>query len=94
MGSQSLLVAVGALLLSLFPGRYGALIGLLRLGKLLSVFTFLLLVLSRAVHAAEPLQLLAVDRLTLRGDRVAYSIFLLDALFLAVLLAWRPEDAR
>lgn len=92
IGSQSLLVAAGALLVSLFPDRYGAVIGLLRLGKILSVFTFLLLVISHAISAAESLQLLAVGRLRLRGDRILYSIFLIDALFLAALLAWTPTN--
>ncbi len=92
MGGQGLLVAAGALMVSLFPDRYGTLVGLLRLGKILGVFTFLLLVISRAFGAAESLQLLAVGRLRLRGDRILYTVFLLDALFLAVLLAWRPAD--
>lgn len=93
IGSPSLVVAAGALLLSLFPRRYEALIGMLRLGKLLGTFTFLLLVLSRALRAAQSIQLLVVGRVRVNGDRVAYSIFLVDALFLAFLMAWRPADS-
>ncbi len=93
VGSPSLVVAAGALMLSLFPGRYGALIGLLRLGKLLGVFTFLLLVLSHGLRGAESLQFLVAGRMRLHGDRVAYSIFLVDALFLAFLMVGRSADA-
>ena len=93
IGSPSLVVAAGALLLSLFPLRYGALIGMLRLGKLLGAFTFLLVVLSRALRAAQSIQFLVVGRMRVNGDRVAYSIFLVDALFLAFLVAWRRTDA-
>lgn len=91
-GSGNLVIAAGSALLALFPGRYARLIGLLRLGKLMSVAAIVLLAVSGALRAASRFQLGGAGRRVLSVGAVLVGIFLLDLLFLAVLLAWRPEE--
>jgi len=92
-GSGNLVVAVGGIMLSLFPDRNQGLIGLLRVGKILAVFSFLLLIVSGAMRTAAGFQVLAVGRIVLSQGMFLLAIFALDLLFLAVLLAWRAPDA-
>jgi hypothetical protein len=88
-GSGNLLVVAGGVMLSLFPEKYGGLIGFLRLGKVLSVFSFLLLVASGAVGLSARIELLRLGPLS--QGAALFAIFFLDLAFLAVLVAWRPE---
>lgn len=88
-GSGNLLVAVGGLMLSLFPEKYGELIALLRLGKVLSVFSFVLLVVSGAIGAFARMELLRFGPVSLNETGVLLLVFLLDLLFLIALVAWR-----
>ena len=90
-GSGNLLVAVGAFMLSLFPERYGETIGLLRLGKVLSVFSFLLLMASGATLISASTEVLQIGPVVLNQGAVLFAVFLLDLLFLAALIWWRRE---
>jgi hypothetical protein len=92
-GSGNLIVAIGGIMLSLFPERNHGLIGLLRVGKILAVFSFLLLVLSGAMRMAAGIQVFSVGGVAFSQGVLMLGIFALDLLFLAVLLAWRPPDA-
>jgi hypothetical protein len=92
-GSGNLLVAVGGIMLSLFPERNGGLIGLLRVGKILAVFSFILLVLSGAMRVAIGIQVFTVRGVAFSQGVLLVALFCLDLLFLAVLLAWRAPEA-
>jgi len=90
-GTGNLLVAVGGIMLSLYPRTYGQLIGFLRLGKILSVFSFLLLILSGAVGMSAAVELVKIGSYRVDQGTVLFAIFILDLLFLAALVAWRKE---
>ena len=90
-GSGNLLVAVGGFMLSLFPERYGEMIGFLRLGKLLSLFCFLLLMLSGAALISARTEVLQIGPVVLSQGAVLFAVFIFDLLFLAALIGWRPE---
>jgi hypothetical protein len=90
-GSGNLLVAVGGIMLSLFPKKYGELIGFLRLGKVLCVFSFLLLFVSGALAASARLEMLRLGSVSLSQGALLFVIFLFDLLFLAALIVWRRE---
>jgi hypothetical protein len=85
-GSGNLLVAAGGIMLAAFPDRYAGLIGLLRLGKAISVFSFLLLLLSGALGPVVGREVLAVGLLVISLGPVMLGVFALDLLFLAALL--------
>ena len=91
-GSGNLLVAAGGIMLSLYPDRNGGLIMLLRVGKIFAVFSFLLLVLSGAMRMAARIQVFTVGGLAFSQGVLLLGIFVLDLLFLAVLLAWRAPE--
>lgn len=90
-GSGNLVIGAGSALLGLFPARYARTIALLRLGKLLSVFAFILLVVSGALRAASGVQL-GGGRGALGAGVILVTVFVVDLVFLAVLLLWRPEE--
>lgn len=90
-GSGNLLIAAGGTMLSLFPEKYGELIGFLRLGKVLSVFSFLLLVTSGATGISTAIELIRLGPFSIRQGTVLLAALFLDLLFLAVLIAWRQE---
>jgi hypothetical protein len=92
-GSGNLVIAAGSALLALFPDRYARLIGLLRLGKLLGVFALALLAISGALRAAAGFQL-GGGRRALGAGSLLIGIFVLDVLFLAVLLGWHAEEPK
>ncbi len=92
-GSGNLLIAAGGGMLALFPARYARLIALLRLGKAMSVFSLILLVVSGALGIASGYQIFGIGRRSLTGGAVLLLVFLLDAAFLAVLIGWRSEEA-
>ncbi len=94
-GSSNLLLAVGGFMLSLFPGKYGELIGFLRLGKVLSVFSFVLLIASGAIEVSARIELLRLGPFNVNEGAVLFAVFVLDLLFLVALIMWRREkDAR
>ncbi len=76
-------------MLSLFPDKYGELIGLLRLGKVFSVFSFLLLVASGNIGTSASIDMLRLGPLSIRQGAALFAIFFLDLLFLAALIMWR-----
>jgi hypothetical protein len=90
-GSGNLLVSVGGLMLSLFPQKYGELIGFLRLGKLLSVFSFFLLAVSGALGISTRAVALRIGSVSLTQGAVLFAVFVLDVAFLVILIAWRKE---
>ena len=93
-GSGNLLVGAGGIMLSLFPDKNSGLVGLLRLGKILAIFSYMLLLVSGSMRMAISLQVLSVGGLAVTLAAVLFAVFVLDLLFLAVLLAWRGEEAR
>jgi hypothetical protein len=92
--SGNLLVGAGGIMLSLFPQKNARLVGLLRLGKILALFSYVLLLVSGAMRMAIGLQVLTFGSLAVTLAAVLFAVFVLDLLFLAVLLAWRAEEAR
>jgi hypothetical protein len=92
VGSGGLLIAAGGGMLSLFPERYAPLIALLRLGQALSVFSFILLTVTGALQVAVDSTILGMGRRAVTGGAVLLGVFLLDLLFMAVLIGWRPEE--
>jgi hypothetical protein len=93
-GSGSLLVGAGGIMLSLFPEKNGGLVGLLRLGKILALFSYALLLFSGAMRIAIGLQVLSLGRLAVTLAAVLFVVFVLDLLFLAVLLGWPAGVAQ
>jgi hypothetical protein len=91
-GSGNLLIAAGGGMLALFPARYTRLIALLRLGKAMSVFSFILLVVSGSLGIASGYEILGIGRRAVTGGAVLLLVFLLDVAFLAVLIGWRAEQ--
>jgi hypothetical protein len=91
-GSGALVIAAGGFMLSLFPGRYGGTIGLLRIGKILESFSFILLALSGALRMGSATRLFSLGAVMVSQTPVLVLLFLLDLLFLAVLLSWRRHD--
>ncbi len=90
-GSSNLLLAAGGFMLSVFPGKYGELIGFLRLGKVLSVFSFVLLIASGAIEVSARIELLRLGPFSVNEGAVLFAIFVLDLLFLVALITWRRE---
>jgi hypothetical protein len=82
----NLLIPVGGLMLAMFPLRYGNLLGLLRLGKGLSVFAFVLLLLSGSLRSGANAAVVHVGSLSVSGGHLALALFVLDAAFLVLLM--------
>jgi hypothetical protein len=90
----NLLVPVGVLMYVLFPDRYAGLLGLLRLGKALSVFSFVLLAASGPRLATGSLSSVTVGGQSLPAWVAAAGCALLDAVFLVLLLLERRGAGR
>jgi hypothetical protein len=91
-GSGNLLIAAGAFMLALFPDRYNALISFLRLGKVLSIFTYALLVISGALRMTGLRVVFAIGPVPVTQGVVLVGVFILDMLFLGALFAWREGE--
>ena len=91
VGTGNLLLPVGCLLLSVYPARYGNLIGLLRLGKGLGVFAFLLLALSSGFSMIAGSILIRVGGFAVTRAVAMLAIFTVDLAFLAALLFYPGE---
>ncbi len=89
----NLLVPAGAVLLALYPERYGPLLGLLRLGKLLNLVTLVLIVISGLVSAAGAASIPRAAGAGLPGFVAVLLVTALDAVFLALLVSYHPEPA-
>jgi hypothetical protein len=85
----NLLVPAGVLVYVLFPDRYAGLLGLLRLGKALSVFSFVLLAASGRRLAAGSSLVVPVGGQSIPAWAAAAGCALLDAVFLVLLLVER-----
>ena len=92
-GSGNLVVAAGGIMLSLFPEKHDGVIGILRVGKILGIFSFILLLVSGALRQGAPVGLFSVGGFIVTQGPILFAIFVLDLLFLGILLAWRREDA-
>jgi hypothetical protein len=93
-GSGSLLVGAGGIMLSLFPERNDGLIGLLRLGKILALFSYALLLISGAMRMAVGVQVLAIRGVTVTEAAMLFIVFVLDLLFLVFLIFWPGREWR
>jgi hypothetical protein len=93
-GSGNLLVAVGGIMLALFPEKHEGLVGLLRLGKILGIFTFLLLLLSGAMKTAAGERVVNIGKVAVTQGSALFVVFVLDLLFLGVLLSWRRGEGQ
>jgi len=91
-GSGNLLIAAGIGMLALFPSRYSRLVGLLRLGKIMSIFAFVLLAISGAMRPAAAFEALRVGRGVVSGAVVLSGVVILDLLLLAVLIRWKSGE--
>jgi hypothetical protein len=91
--SGNLLVAAGGIMLCVFPERYASILGLLRLGKVIALFSFVLLALSGAVRMAVGRQVLSLGGLSLTAGMVLFLVCVLDILFLTLLFSWRDMGA-
>jgi len=94
VGSGGLLIAAGGGMLALFPARYAPLIALLRLGKALGVFSLIMLAVSGALRIVAGSEIPGIGRQAIPGGAVLLGVFLLDLLFLGVLIGWRVEEPR
>ena len=92
-GSGSLLAGAGGVMLSLFPEKNGGLVALLRLGKVLALFSYLLLLFSGAMRVAIGLQVVSLGGFAVTMAAVLFVVFVLDLLVLAVLFGWRAVTA-
>jgi hypothetical protein len=92
VGSGGLLMAAGGGMLSMFPGRYAPLIAFLRLGKALNLFSFILLAVSGGLRVAAGSEVIGTGRRAVTGGAVLLGVFLLDLLFLVVLVNWHAEE--
>ena len=91
-GSGNLLIAAGIGMLALFPSRYARLVGLLRLGKIMSIFAFLLLAISGAMRPAAAFEVLSIGWGAVSGAAVLFGVVILDVLLLAVLVRWKSGE--
>jgi hypothetical protein len=85
-------VAAGGIMLSLFPEKHDGLIGIVRVGKILGIFSFLLLLASGALRQGNVVSLFSLGKLVVTQGPVLFALFVFDLLFLAVLLTWRRSD--
>jgi hypothetical protein len=92
--SGSLLTAACAALLAVLPARHAAYLGLLRLGKVLSLFSFVLLALSGGLAAFIDRPVAALVGGTLPLGPVMVAVFALDLLFLALYAGLRVDTDR
>jgi hypothetical protein len=91
LASASLLMPVGGVLLSLYPIRYGGLVGLLRLGKVLELFSLLLLMVSGTLAESAGIVLLRLGNFRLTQAVVLPMVMFLDFAFFAFLIAYRSD---
>lgn len=91
-GSGNLLLCAGSALLALFPDRYAPLVALLRLGKLLGIFAFILLVISGAYGQPAVQEVIGSGSRGITVGAALVGVFLLDLLYLAVLMGWRSGN--
>ena len=92
-GSGNLLIAAGMGMLALFPARYRRLVSLLRLGKGMSIFAFVLVAVSGALRPAAAAEILLIGRRGVSGAAVLVGVVVVDLLLLVVLLRWRAGEA-
>lgn len=85
-GAGNLLLPVGGLMLALFPDRYASLLAFVRLGRALSVFSFVLVIASGGMRAAAAAPLLHLGGRTVSVSALALLVFALDLVLLVLLL--------
>jgi len=89
--SAALLVPVGGILLTLYPVRYANLVGFLRLGKALNLFSlFLLLVSGFFADYAETIAV-RLGAFSLIQAIILLVVMLGDLIFLGLLISYKTE---
>jgi hypothetical protein len=92
IGSGSLLISAAAGMIAFFPERYDPLVAFLRLGKVLSAFSLLLLLVSGVLRVTAGIGI-GVAGLEIPQGIILLCMIVLDLLFLAVLFNWRHVPA-
>jgi len=87
--SSGLLVPVGGFLLSVYPERHANLVGLLRLGKLLNIFSLVLIPISGTADIGAGAPLLRVGAYALTPTVAIPLVMFLDLIFLGALISFR-----
>lgn len=89
--SAALLVPVGGILLTLYPVRFANLVGLLRFGKALNLFSlFLLLVSGLTMNRAEGQY--GLGSFGLAQTAFIFLVMLGDLIFLGLLISYKTEE--
>lgn len=87
-GAGALILPVGLVMLMLYPEKYGVLLNLLRLGKMLAIIPLLLLLMGMILELLSPIT-------GQQPDPRFYTIMVIlavDFLFLVLLISYRKED--
>jgi hypothetical protein len=92
-GSGNLMVAAGGILLAAFPAKYAPLLGLLRLGKGLSIFSSVLLVASGSLGKSLRVEVLSAGPVGITAAGLFLLVMILDLLSAAVLFSRQQHDA-
>jgi hypothetical protein len=89
--SAALLVPVGGILLSIYPSRYANLVGLLRLGKVLNLFSLFLLLVSGFLADYAEAPSLRLGAFSVTQAVLLLAVMLFDLIFLAFLISYKAE---
>ncbi len=89
--SSCLLVPVGGLLLSLYPDRYANLAAFLRLGKILNLFSFILLLLAGSLGAGARIVLFRIGQVEVTHIAALPAVALFDLLFFIILVSFKTD---
>ncbi len=89
--SSCLLVPAGGLLLSLYPDRYANLAAFLRLGKILNLFSFILLLLAGPLGAGGRVVLFRIGQIEVTHIAALPAVALFDLLFFIILVSFKTD---
>lgn len=89
--SAALLVPVGGILLTLYPARFANLVGLLRLGKALNLFSLFLLLVS-GFTPGNPEGQYPLGSFGLTQAFFLFLVMLGDLIFLGLLISFKTEE--
>jgi hypothetical protein len=87
--ASCLLVPAAGFLLALYPGRYGNLAAFLALGKILNLFSFILLLLAGPLAMGARTALLRLGEVELTPLAVLPAVALFDLIFFIILVSFR-----
>jgi hypothetical protein len=89
--SAALLVPVGGILLTLYPVRYANLVGLLRLGKVLNLFSLFLLLVYGFISDNAEAATIRLSSLHVSQAILFLLVMLGDLIFLGLLISYKTE---